>query len=221
MRLSINEDRRRLALVEGGTMAWLPSPQQGVERRMLERSGDEVADATTIVRYARRSRFPAHTHELGEEFLVLSGTFSDEHGDYPAGTYVRNPPGSAHAPHSDGGCVILVKLRQMRADESECVRVYPGERAWRAQPWPGVDSALLYANARIQVSLLRLAPGAGLPERRRMRGEEMFVIEGTVDLLTRSGQTLHPWAWRRSAERRQPAMRSAGGALLWLKRGHL
>ena len=125
MRLSINEDRRKLALVEGGTMAWLPSPQQGVERRMLERSGGEVADATTIVRYARRSHFPAHTHELGEEFLVLSGTFSDEYGDYPAGTYVRNPPGSVHAPHSDGGCVILVKLRQMRADETERIRVRP------------------------------------------------------------------------------------------------
>jgi len=221
MSLSINEDRRKLAFVEGSTMAWLPSPQQGVERRMLERSGDEVADATTIVRYAQRSRFPAHTHELGEEFLVLSGTFSDEHGDYPAGTYARNPPGSTHAPRSDEGCVILVKLRQMRADEPEQIRVCPGERAWRAEIWPGVDSALLYANARIHVSLLRLAPDAEVPERRVMRGEEMFVIEGAVELLTRPRQTLHPWAWRRSAARRQSGLRSAGGALLWLKRGHL
>jgi len=92
--------------------AWASSPEGGVSRLMLDRVGDEVAVATSLVRYAPGSRFPAHDHALGEEFLVLEGVFADEHGRYPAGTYVRNPPGTRHAPFSDPGCLIWVKLRQ-------------------------------------------------------------------------------------------------------------
>ncbi len=82
----------------------------GVERRMLERDGDEVARATSLVRFAPNSAFSAHRHGGGEEFLVLEGVFSDESGDFPAGTYARNPVGSRHVPSSELGCVIFVKL---------------------------------------------------------------------------------------------------------------
>ncbi len=86
---------------------------------MLDRVGDEVAIATSIVRYAPGSHFAAHRHDRGEEFIVLEGVFSDEHADYPAGTYVRNPPGTAHTPRSDVGCTIFVKLRQFLTDDLE------------------------------------------------------------------------------------------------------
>lgn len=89
---------------------------------MLDRVGDEAAVATSLVRYAKGTRFPTHAHPQGEEFLVLDGTFSDEHGDYPAGTYVRNPNGTRHAPFSDAGCLLFVKLRQFDdADQRACV----------------------------------------------------------------------------------------------------
>ena len=96
---------------------WVSSPADGVERRMLEREGGEVARATSIVRFRPGSRFDRHVHGLVEEFLVLKGTFSDEYGDYPAGSYVRNPPGSGHTPFSKPGCRILVKLRQFDAND--------------------------------------------------------------------------------------------------------
>ena len=113
----INADFTQRVVIRTAGLPWLPSPQAGVERRMLDRVGGEVARATSLVRYAAQSSFPAHVHALGEEFLVLDGVFGDEHGDYPAGTYVRNPPGSRHAPRTAPGCVILVKLRQMAPDE--------------------------------------------------------------------------------------------------------
>ena len=84
----------------------------GVERRMLDRIGDEIARTTTIVRYAANSHFLEHCHTGGEEFIVLEGIFQDENGDYPAGTYVRNPPTTNHSPRSDKGCTIFVKLWQ-------------------------------------------------------------------------------------------------------------
>jgi quercetin dioxygenase-like cupin family protein len=221
MNIAIHADRNRDALVDGGAQPWMPSPERGVERCMLERIGDEVALATSIVRYGPRTRFPSHVHTLGEEFLVLSGTFSDQHGDYPEGTFVRNPPGSAHAPHSADGCVIFVKLRQMQPDETESVRVFPADRAWARDGAAGVERAPLYRNQRISVSLLRLAAGAELPARDVARGAELFVVSGSVELLDAPAVALRPWGWRRSAAIRQPAMRSAQGALLWEKRGHL
>ena len=90
--MNLNSDFGARAAVHAARLDWAPSPILGVERRTLDRIGDEVARATSIVRYAPRSRFAPHAHGGGEEFLVLDGVFQDEHGDYPAGTYVRNPP---------------------------------------------------------------------------------------------------------------------------------
>ena len=218
MEPSINADRRQLAAVDGGTLPWMPSPVAGVDRRMLERIGGEVALATTLVRYAPGSRFPSHSHELGEEFLVLDGTFSDQSGDYGPGSYVRNPPGSHHAPFSADGCVILVKLRQMGPDESDTVRVDPVSGCWREERQMGIRSMPLYSNARMRVQYLRLDAGAELPPRDVPGGEEIFVVEGSLWI---GNHDLGKWGWRRSAEPRQPAILATEPALLWVKRGHL
>ena len=108
--MRINDDLTRPVILHAGRLDWVPSPAAGVDRRMLYRVGGEVARATSIVRYARGSAFPAHVHNGGEEILVLEGTFQDEHADYPAGSYFRNPPGTSHSPASADGCTIFVRL---------------------------------------------------------------------------------------------------------------
>ena len=102
--MNINADYSQRVVINHHELPWIASPKSGVERRMLERQGDEVAKATSIVRYKPGSKFQAHLHELGEEIFVLDGTFSDETGNYSAGTYIMNPPGSSHAPFSESGC---------------------------------------------------------------------------------------------------------------------
>ena len=109
--MNINADYSERVVINHHDLPWIPSPESGVERRMLERQGDEVAKATSIVRYKPRSKFPTLQHDLGEEIFVLDGAFSDETGDYLAGTYIMNPPGSSHAPFSESGCTLFVKLR--------------------------------------------------------------------------------------------------------------
>ena len=89
--MELNADFSRRASVHAARLAWTPSPIAGVERRMLDRIGDEVARATSIVRYAPNCHFSAHTHGGGEEFLVLEGVFQDEHGDFPAGCLYPQP----------------------------------------------------------------------------------------------------------------------------------
>jgi anti-sigma factor ChrR (cupin superfamily) len=121
--MKLHADLSRPAIVDSTSLDWVPSPSPGVERRMLERDGDEVARATSIVRYAPGSEFPTHRHGGGEEYMVLEGVFSDEHGDFPAGTYVRNPVGSSHAPKTAPGCTIFVKLRQMDPDDQDQVTI--------------------------------------------------------------------------------------------------
>ena len=220
MDLRIHADRRETVLVEAGRLPWVESPEPGVERRMLERSGGEVALATSIVRYRPGASFARHVHGGGEEFLVLDGTFSDEAGDYPRGTYVRNPPGSSHAPFSREGCVIFVKLRQMRSVETETVRVRPDAWSWQMDGRTGAERASLYSRAGTRVCLVRLPPDAGLPARETPRGEEFLLVEGDVAI---GGETaaLGAWSWRRSATLQQPPLHSRGGALLWMKQGHL
>ena len=105
----INEDLLKPALVHAARIDWVSSPTKGVDRRMLFRIGKEKARATSIVRYAANSSFSRHEHTGGEEFLVLDGVFQDESGEFPTGSYVRNPPGTGHAPRSDEGCVILMQ----------------------------------------------------------------------------------------------------------------
>ena len=126
--MQLNADFNRRAVVHAGALEWVASPMPGVHRRMLDRIGDEVARATSIVRYAPGSHFSPHVHDGGEEFLVLDGVFQDEHGDYPVGSYVRNPPTSRHTPGSAAGCTIFVKLWQFDLADRTEVRMATADR---------------------------------------------------------------------------------------------
>lgn len=157
----VNADFAHPAIVAPHQYRWTSSPQGGVERVMLDRVGAERARATSIVRYASGSRFPRHLHPGGEEILVLSGTFSDENGDYPAGWYLRNPPGSSHQPFSAEGAVIFVKLWQMRSDEDRRVRIDTRDpKAWRH--CDGREVRALFADEIESVCLQRVPAGERL-----------------------------------------------------------
>jgi anti-sigma factor ChrR (cupin superfamily) len=158
---------------------WVASPEPGVERVMLDRLGEEVAVATSIVRYAAGSRFAAHRHDRGEEFLVLEGVFADEHADYPAGTYVRNPPGTAHTPRSDVGCTIFVKLRQFAPDDLE-PRVIDIE-ALDAHVADGATKAhLLHRHGLEEVWILDGGIGAVYKFAPTLALHELLVLSGNV-----------------------------------------
>src|ERR1700693_5302754 len=154
--MDINADFNRRVVMHGATMPWVDSPVAGVQRRMLDRIGDEVARATTIVRYAPGSKFTAHTHSGGEEFIVLDGVFQDEHGDYPAGSYIRNPPTSRHTPGSAPGCVLFVKLWQFDPEDRIHLRTDTGTAPYVPAPdRPGVEIMPLFRDQSEDVRLER------------------------------------------------------------------
>ena len=219
--MEINADFARRAVVHASELPWTSSPMPGVERRMLDRVGGEVARATSLVRYAPGSAFSAHVHELGEEYLVLEGTFQDEHGDFPVGSYVRNPPGSRHVPASADGCTILVKLRQFDPGDRAAVHVDAASATWTAVTGAdGIETVALHEDARETVALERWAPGA-VRELGAGDGLELLVLEGAVE---QGGDALGAHGWLRlPAGTDASAVATAGsdGASVWVKRGHL
>ena len=216
--MEIHADRGRRVVVATPELPWVDSPMSGVQRRMLEREGDEVARATSLVRYGAGSRFATHIHGGGEEFLVLEGLFQDERGAYPAGTYVRNPVGSSHAPFSDEGCTILVKLRQM--DEGDQTRVVIDTAA---TPWlPGLVGGLevmpLHSFATENVALVRWAPGTAFPAHGHPGGEEIFVLEG---VFADEQGTYPAGTWLRNPAGSSHTPFSREGCTIFVKTGHL
>ena len=214
----LNADLAKPAIVHSTDQPWTPSQTSGVDRRFLERDGAEVARASTIVRYAPGSAFPAHVHDKGEEYLVLSGVFSDGDGDFRAGSYVRNPPGSKHAPYTHGGCTIFVKLRQFRDDDQVTVHQHIDEVDFERTPVTGVSRATLFTNAHETVTIEIVKPGAVWTDRQTIGGEEIFVIEGQLHY---GGHECGPGAWLRVPSGAAPVISSPTGCRLWVKRGHL
>ncbi|HKY91017.1 MAG TPA: cupin domain-containing protein [Nevskiaceae bacterium] len=214
----LHADLRQPAIVHSTRLPWVPSPTAGVERRFLDRDGAEVARATSIVRYAPRSSFPPHTHGKGEEYLVLEGVFSDAGGDYEVGTYVRNPPGSRHAPFTHDGCFIFVKLRQMADDERDTTVVRTHLAPARPGAVPGLVVVPLYADARERVTCETLQPGTQWRDRGALGGEELLVLEGD---LRYGDEVCHAGTWLRFPAGQERAIASVDGCRLWCKRGHL
>jgi anti-sigma factor ChrR (cupin superfamily) len=217
--MELNADFTRRAIVHAARLAWVPSPIAGVDRRMLDRIGEEVARATSIVRYAPGSRFSAHTHGGGEEFVVLDGVFQDEHGDYPAGSYVRNPPTTRHTPGSAPGCTLFVKLWQFDPDDRAEVRIDTSATPWRlASDRRGVETIPLFRDPREDVRLERWAPGVEIllstPD-----GAEVLVLDGD---FAEGGERFEPQSWLRlPCGGMLHATAGPGGCKVWVKTGHL
>jgi anti-sigma factor ChrR (cupin superfamily) len=216
----INADFSRRVVIATDGLPWIASPQPGVERRPLDRIGSEVARATSLVRFAPASAFPPHVHGLGEEFLVLDGTLCDEDGDYRAGTYVRSPPASHHSPRTAAGCILFVKLRQMRPAGEPRVVIDTTSASWLRGDVPGHTRIGLYAATHDaeRVTMERLDAGAVLPVMECGGGEEIFVLSG--ELRDEQG-SYGARTWIRNPAGYRRSLGSGAGATYWAKRGHL
>ncbi len=219
MTVELNPDFSQRVVMRTASMDWQPSPSPQVLRKRLDLVGPaESGRVTSIVRYRPESAFPPHDHPGGEEILVLDGTFCDEHGAYPAGTYLLNPEGFRHAPFSKEGCDLFVKLRQYGG--AVHVNVDTAAASWERGPHPGLERLPLYADPRgaEEIRLSRMAADTRLPEHEHDDGEEILVLKGDLeDGLDRYGEG--DWVRFPDGSRHRPSSRR--GCLLYVKRGHL
>jgi anti-sigma factor ChrR (cupin superfamily) len=220
MTLTINANFQEKVVVRPQDYQWVESPMPGVERMMLDRIGDEVARATSLVRYAPFSEFSAHTHSGGEEFMVLEGIFSDEHGDYGQGSYVRNPIGTSHTPKiGKEGATIFVKLHQFDHTDKDQKVINTEQTPWQAGMVDGLSVMPLHSAANENVVLVKWAPYTRFNRHQHWGGEEIFVLSGVF----RDEHGVYPkGSWLRSPHLSQHTpFTLEEGALIYVKTGHL
>jgi anti-sigma factor ChrR (cupin superfamily) len=214
--MRLNDDFSARVVVQPGDYLWVKSPSGGVERMMLDRIGEEVARATTIVRFAAGSHFDAHSHGGGEEFLVLDGVFSDETGDFPKGSYVRNPIGTRHTPFTEEGCTIFVKLHQFSSVDTTPVNI--DLKSAEFHGGPSVSVAKLHRAGNEKVVAERWSPKTEVARRNYPGGAEIFVLEGG---FSDDDGDYTEGSWLRLPPGFAHRPRSDQGCVLYIKTGHL
>ncbi|CAF0986063.1 unnamed protein product [Didymodactylos carnosus] len=174
-------------VINSNKIEYIDSPTNGVQRRMLDRIGDEVARATTIVKFAPNKSFPHHKHGGGEEFLILDGVFSDEiSGDHSKYTYCRHGIDTEHHPWTKDGCVLLVKLRQMNDRDEKDITFIDGQNAtsWRVdEEIQGRSRLDLFSSEKTgeTVWMEKWEPKTQFKWTVGEGGEELFILEGDMN----------------------------------------
>ncbi|MCJ2376796.1 cupin domain-containing protein [Vibrio sp. ZSDZ34] len=213
----INMNFVQRVVIETHKQPWLPSPAAGVERKPLERQEAESGHTTSIVKYQSGSAFKSHNHPFGEEIFVLEGVFSDEAGDYPAGTYIRNPPGSSHTPFSQQGCTLFVKLNQFAQDDLATVRVNTHSEPWQS----GIGGLMvmpLHQFEHEHIALVKWPAGERFKPHSHFGGEEILVISGEF----RDEYGTYPkGTWLRSPHLSEHHPYVEKETIIWVKTGHL
>ncbi len=218
--MELRADFARREVVRPGDEAWRPSPMAGVEHQMLDGIGEEISRATSIVRYPADGRFGAPTNGGGEEFLVLAGSFHDDAGNYPEGTYVRNPIVTAHASWAGpDGAVLFVKLHQFAAADTRRVVIDTRSAHWHQGLVPGLTVLPLHDHGPEHVALVRWAASTRFTPHRHWGGEEILVLDG---VFKDEHGTYPKGSWLRSPHlsAHSPFVGPAG-ALIYVKTGHL
>ena len=217
--MKINADFNERVVLHGAEMDWVETRMEGVKRRMLDRVGAESGRATSIVSYDPKSKFASHVHTGGEEFIVLDGVFQDEHGDFPVGSYIRNPPESSHTPGSDEGCMIFVKLWQFdKNDRTEVKMNYDQLVSTKDADRPGVSVTPLHKDQYEEVRIEEWETDTSVMVEDE-GGIEILVIDGSFE---ESGDQLKKLSWLRvPVGSTVKAKAGLQGARVWIKTGHL
>lgn len=213
----LNTDFSQRIVIHSHDMEWVGSSAEGVMRKPLAREQQERGQATSIVRYEKGAKFNRHLHPLGEEILVLEGIFSDEAGDYPAGSYIRNPPGSGHTPFSVEGCTLLVKLHQFAENDTEQFVIDTKSSVWL----PGIGGLQvmpLHSFGQENIALVKWPANEVFPKHQHIGGEEVLVLSGTFK--DEFGE--YPvGTWTRSPHLSEHSPYTDQETVIWVKRGHL
>lgn len=211
--MHLNMDRQQAAHVIFSSEDWSPSPVVGVDRVRFERAGEESGWATSVVRYAAESQFHEHSHPRGEEIFILDGIFSDEQGDYPAGTYIRNPDPSPHSPSSRDGCVLFVRLCQMKPEQDAQITLNTNNLAWQSHE-KGYEMKHLYQDGFETIEVQRHARDTTFS----FTDGDLLIVSGKLSM---DGTEFPPYSWIRAPRTQSITVAGNEAAIILVKKGHL
>ncbi|CAF2122644.1 unnamed protein product [Rotaria magnacalcarata] len=181
-------------VIDSNLIPFVDSPKKGVQRRMLDRTGDEVARATTIVKFDPFVKFPRHNHEGGEEFVMLEGRlFDDLSGEHNPLTYCRHGMGTLHEPWTtEEGAILLVKLRQMNDLTEAPITMIDTETSndWKKDLDTKRERLDLFSNTKTGECVWMEKLEAGFQSDNWVvgqGGEEIFVLKGDMSFENMDG----------------------------------
>ncbi|EAQ65458.1 hypothetical protein MED121_22342 [Marinomonas sp. MED121] len=213
----LNMQFQQRLVIESQAQKWQTSPSPLVYRKPLEREAKESGHTTSIVKYEANAHFASHPHPKGEEIFVLEGTFSDEHGDYPAGSYLRNPANTQHSPHSVTGCTLFVKLNQFQQGDQQAVNINTQTRDWLLGIG-GLQVMPLHEFEGEHTALVKWPAGEHFQPHRHFGGEEILVLEGEF----RDEHGVYPkHTWLRSPHMSEHNPYVLEETVILVKTGHL
>ncbi len=214
---NLNMDFEQRIVIQTNQMDWQSSPSELVFRKALARANQESGHATSLVKYSKGSSFNKHEHPNGEEILVLDGVFSDEKGDYPKGTYIRNPPGTSHSPFSEEGCTLLVKLSQFEKTDKQQIIIDTLKTSWQ-QGIGGLQVMPLHTHIHENTALVMWPKNEQFHTHNHFGGEEIYVISGQFQ----DQFGIYPkGTWIRSPHNSQHTVFVEEKTLIWVKTGHI
>jgi anti-sigma factor ChrR (cupin superfamily) len=146
--------------------------------------------------------------------------FQDEHGDYPEGTYLRNPAGSKHMPFSRLGCTIFVKLGRFMKDDTAQKNLQTSQQKWLPQKTnPGIKEMLLHSHQGEKTLFIKVSPNTEFEWCHKGKGEEILIINGELH----EGQHIYPkGTWLRFGEGGlRKRYTKSNETILFMKTGHL
>ncbi len=216
--MKINSDISKRVAIQQSTLPWVASPWAGIQVRTLEHGAEEAARATAIVKLAPGARIARCASDLGEEIVVLDGVLTDEFGRYGKGSYVKNPPGSAHACESASGCMLFVKRYHLEMDDDQRIVVDSATMPWYQGLVDGLSVMPLSEFGTRHTALVRWAPGTRFNPHRHFGGEEIYVLDGVFeDEFGRYAAG----TWLRSPHLSAHCPFSIEGCTIFVKVGHL
>ena len=214
----LNADHSQRVVIETAKIDWETSRADGVLRKRLERIDTIPEPVTTVVRYQADSAFPAHQHAKGEEIFVLEGTFSDNNGNYEAGSYLRNPAGTSHSPFSKEGCTIFVKLQQFQASDPKQLHIQTKHQTWLPGLVPGLSVMPLHEHIHEHVALVKWEADTLFQSHCHIGGEEIFVLEG---IFEDEFGNYPKGTWLRNPPNSFHTSFTKQGCMIYVKTGHL
>ena len=216
--MRFNDDISLRAVLHSSELPWVDSSQPGIQSKLLEDRADEASRLTAIVRHGAKTRPETHTHPLGQEILVLDGVYEDDAGNYGAGTYIRNPPGSSHTACSSAGCTLFVKNNYLAPEDNQRTIVDTRNADWFEGLVTGLTVLPLAEFGTRHAALVRWAPKTKFNPHRHYGGEEILVLEGVFE--DEFGR--YPaGTWMRSPHMSAHHPFSVDGCLILVMTGHL
>lgn len=215
----LNQNYSQPVMINTQQLEWESSPARNVWRKKLEREAKESGKATSLVKYDAGASFSTHTHPAGEEIFVINGTFSDESGDYPAGSYLRNPAKSQHAPYSDAGCELFVKLCYFAPGDIRSVRIDTNVAGWQQGMTDAQKVLPLHQFNEEITQLIELDENASWHPVVPQNGFEALILSGE---LYEQGEKIPVMSWLRRPAGKDPRFTAQNGPVrILLKTGHL